>query len=230
MGLELRYDRPTSIFIGGDDRPTLNWCALALAGQFDPEFFWTDVRLPGEKLADTDPLSQQVVPTSRCHTVEPPALARDERSAEIARRRAGDLLRSDEPSDTTARLVGFLGLPAHTQSLLPGEGGRRPPRCVVLSNAHRLVALYPTVSVSPTVRAIVEYGATLIATFADAAPEGRWAFETVLHVAAQGASDWRQAKLTVERLGGGPQRDPPETVVLEDFPPIASGLAQAMPG
>lgn len=229
LDLGLKFERPTSVFVGGEDRALLNWCALALARQCDPQFFWTDVRIAGEVLDPRDPLASSVLPPARYHTVEPPSLSRDERSAEIARRRSGEILRADDPSDARNRLIGFLGLPTHTQDLLAGGAGGRSPRCVVLSNAHRLIALYPTTSVEPTVRAIVQYGATLIATFADAAPEGRWAFDTVLQVSGKESARWRTATLRIERLNGGPRRSPATEIALPEIEPIAPMLAAQVP-
>lgn len=176
-----------------------------------------------------DPLTRSVIPPARFHTVEPPSLPRDERSAEIARRRAGELFRSDDPSNAHARLIGFLGLPSHTQEILSGGAAGQAPRCVVLSNAHRLVALYPAGSVEPTVRAIVDYGATLLTTFADAAPDGRWVFETVLQVSHGTPGSWREARVAIERLNGGERRASPTTVRLGDLQPIAGVLAREIP-
>lgn len=191
------FEGPTSVIICGSDRPLLNWVAYALAVASDAEFHWTDVRLEGEVLAPEDLLSRNVIPTEQLSTVRPPDLAPDDTTANVA---VSAVIRSDEPPDEVRRLVEFLRLPAQTQSVLSRVAGGESPRVVVLSNGHRLVAIYPNIEVvRPTLRAIVASGVVLIMTFADAAPQGRFAFDTVIHVDSSARQDWRRATARVEK-------------------------------
>jgi hypothetical protein len=116
----------------------------------------------------------------------------------------------------------------HTQRLLSAGPSGGPPMVLVLSNAHRLVALYPTDSVAPVVRAIVETGAILFMTFADSPPEGRLAFDTVMHVEGNDPMSWNEATLRVEKgPASGPLRAGSEHR-LGQLPPIASVLANRL--
>jgi hypothetical protein len=210
------------VIVCGSDRPLLNWVAFALASVSDPAFIWTDIRLEGEVLADTDPLSRRLIPRDRLNVVRPSELERSDPTVV-----EGSVVRADEPPETLRRLVDFLRLPVHTQRLLSGGPPGGQPMVLVLSNAQRIVALYPTTSdVAPTVRAIVETGTTLIMTFADAAPEGRLAFETVLHLEGTDARKWREAGLRAEKgpspgpLGAGTRYR------LGEFEPVATILSR----
>ena len=191
------FEGPTSVIICGSDRPLLNWVAYALALASDPEFHWTDVRLEGEVPAPDDLLSRNVIPPDRLSTVRPPELTPDDTTANVA---VSAVIRDDETPDEVRRLVEFLRLPPQTQSVISRSAPGGPPRVVVLSNGHRLVAIYPTIeAVRPTVRAIVAAGVVLIMTFADAAPQGRFAFDVVLHIDAPVRQDWRRATMRVEK-------------------------------
>lgn len=229
MAFEPSFDRPSSVFLSGDNRSLLNWCALGLARKADPRFRWTDVRLTGEALDPTDPLARGAVPSDRLHVVEPPSLTPNQRLADVARTRSDTLIDPAEPAAARQRLIDFLRLPTHTQELLSAAppGAARP--CVVLSNSHRLIALYPSNLVGPIIRAIVDSGMTIISTFGDAAPEGRWAFDTVLRVEGGVPSRWREATLTIEKVSGEKPAPHPERVPLSVVRPIALLLAREFP-
>jgi len=217
---------PTSVVIIGDDRPLLNWVAYALASQTDPEFIWTDVRLPGEVLHPSDVLTRGLIPENRMSIVWPGDLARNEPDANVA---GSFLIRSDEPTVNIQRLVDFLRLPTHTQEILARPRPAGVTRVLILSNGHRVVALYPSPeAVALTVRAIVATDSILLMTFADAPPEGRLAFDTVVHVAGSESKRWREAKLRVEKgPPNGPLRQGLECR-LEEFAPIAAVLAKEL--
>jgi hypothetical protein len=191
------FGGPTSVIICGSDRPLLNWVAYALATASDPEFHWTDVRLEGEVMAPDDVLSRSVIPADQLSTVRPGELTPDDTLGNVA---VSAVIRDDETPDEVRRLVEFLRLPAQTQSVLSRTSSEEPPRVVVLSNGHRLIAIYPNIdAVRPTVRAIVASGVVLIMTFADAAPHGRFAFDVVLHVDAPVRQDWKRATIRIEK-------------------------------
>jgi hypothetical protein len=219
------FNRPTSVIVCGSNRPLLNWVAYALASITDPGFIWTDVRLQGEVLADADPLSRNLIPPDRMNVVHPKELALHRGGAKAV---AESVIRADEPTDTVRRLADFLRLPLHTQRLLSAGPSQGQPMVLVLSNGHRLVAFYPTDAVGPTVRAIVESGATLIMTFADAPPEGRLVFETVLHLEGNDTRGWRQASLTAEKgPADGPLRSG-SAYRLGEFDPVTDILASGL--
>ncbi|HYK93594.1 MAG TPA: hypothetical protein VEY07_06090 [Thermoplasmata archaeon] len=193
------FDRPTSVIICGSDRPLLNWIAFALAGCVDPRFAWTDVQMEGEQLDPLDPLSRHLIPPARFDSVTPFQMGAEVVPAGISPEK---LIRPDERGETVRHLADFIRLPAHTQERISQIPSGHEPAVLVLSNGHRLVALYPSASVGRAVGAIVSAGATLIMTFADAPPAGRLAFSAVVHVSGRGMADWREATLRVEK--GGP--------------------------
>jgi len=215
------FDRPTSVFISGGNRSLLNWVALAFAAESNPEFVWTDVRLHGESLAASDPLAQGRVPDARLSVVFAEELVRNDEAAKIA---LGGVVRADEPPENVMRLVDFLRLPTHTQrqiSKLPKEG---PPMVFVLSNSHRMAALYPPGTVRPVVRAIVAAGVILIQTFADASPEGRFDYDTVLHIEGDDNGSWKTATIRVEQAPPSSRLTVGSVQRLSDFPPISTVL------
>ena len=227
MATRTMFPQPTSVFICGTSRPLLNWVAYALATEADPQFVWTDVRLEGEVAAPDDLLSRGLIPPDRLRLVSPPELKPDDATANVA---VSAVIRDDDVPEEVQRAVEFLRLPTKTQELLADVKGRGSPPVVVLSNAHRLVAIYHDLAVvQPTVRAIVRSGVVLVMTFADAPPGGRLAFDVIVHVEGSDPTAWRLAKLRVEK-------GPPEgvlaagtEVLLADIDPIASVLRHEFP-
>ncbi|HYB78748.1 MAG TPA: hypothetical protein VEG66_03175 [Thermoplasmata archaeon] len=221
------FSRPTSVIICGTSRSLLNWAAYALAAGTDPDFLWTDVRLSGEVVAPEDPLSRDLIPSGRLRLVSPAELRPDDATANAA---LSAVIRDDDTPEELERAVEFLRLPSTTQDVLAEAKGDGSPRVVVLSNGHRLVAIYNDLAVvRPTVRAIVGAGVALIMTFADAPPGGREAFEIVLHVEGSDPTAWRLARLRVEKA-------PPDSIfpagsetLLADVGPIASVLRREFP-
>ncbi|MCI4353795.1 MAG: hypothetical protein L3K06_00325 [Thermoplasmata archaeon] len=218
------FSHPGTLFLCGNSRPLLNWTAYALAASTDPSFFWTDIRLRGEVLDATDPLARSLVPSDRLSILHPFVLTRNVAGADIANAASGAVIRSDEPPDAVRRLVEFLRLPSHTQEVLSSRDPEDPPMVIVLSNAHRVVALYPTATVAPILRPIVEAGALLVATWADAPPEGRLSFDTILHLRGDEHGQWRRASLTVEKSAVPGILRLGENYPLESLAPIAAIL------
>jgi hypothetical protein len=199
------FSRPTSVFVAGSSRPLLNWVVYAITSAADPEFVWTDVRLGGEVLDPDDLLAQGVIPPRQLGIVAPEDLRRNIPPEGLP---VKELLREEDRTGMAKRLTDFLRLPLHTQELLSEIPPGDRPAIRVLSNAHRLAAYYPTETVGQIVGAIVSAGATFVATWADAPPSGRLAFDTVLHVDGHSVREWRNAVLRVEvgdvEVGLGP--------------------------
>jgi len=221
------FPNPTSVIICGSSRPLLNWVAFALASAGDPEFHWTDVRMSGEVLSPDDLFARDLIPADRLHLARPRELTPDDATANVA---VSAVIRDDETPEELRRVLEFLRLPGPTQELLAETAGTGPPRIVVLSNGHRLLALYPELGiVAPTVRAIVGAGVVLIMTFADAPPGGRVAFDVVLHLEGHEPKEWRQAALRVEKApSSGPFRAGSK-VRLTDFEPVAAVFRREFP-
>jgi hypothetical protein len=167
-----------------------------------------------------------LVPTERLIVVRTQDLAPDDAAANMA---VTAVIRPDEAPDNLQRVIDFLRLPATTQRVLaqPREEGK--PRVAVLSNGHRIVALYPTPdAVDPTIRAIVGADTILIMTFADAGPDGRFSFENVLHLEGSIRDGWRSASLTVEQWAPGGPFEAGTKYRLVDLTPLADVLARQL--
>ena len=226
MKLDPIFRGPTSTIVWGDDRSLLNWLAYALAVVTDPEFTWTDVRYPGQVLPETDPLARNLIPPDRLNVVRTTDLIPDDAAANAA---VSAVIRPDESPDDVQRVIDFLRLPATTQRVLerPRPGGQA--KVAVLSNGHRIVAIYPTPDVvDPTLRAIVASNTILIMTFADAGPEGRFRFENVLNLEGTVRDGWRSATLTVEKWGPGGPFEAGAKHRLADLPTVAEVLTRAL--
>ena len=213
MSTTFHFDRPGTVFLQGTSRPLLNWIAWALARDSDPLYAWTDVRLRGEPLDPNDPLALDVIPGDRLSVVHPNEMAPEVATAARARAAAPGLVDPGESAEIGRRLEEFLRLPTHTQEQLAAHTGDRRLTALVLSNAHRIVGHYPTEMVAPILRTIVRSGVVLFLTFADAPPDGRLAFDSVLRVYGTDARFWRGARIEVERV-------PPESglVVGSSYP------------
>jgi len=218
------FDPPTSVFLCGSGRSLLNWVAYALVVDHPGGFVWGHVRLEGEVLEDSDLLKTQLIPRERFIAVSPGELKRDELAGNVA---VSGLMRSQEEGEPVRRFSDFLRLPAQTRDLisrLPREGS---PPVLVLSGGHRLAALYSADTVAPTVRSIVEFGGSMLMTWADAPVKGRLEFERILHLKGDDPSQWRTAVLSVEKgWAGGPLRTGAE-LRLADLAPVASVLGRS---
>jgi len=221
------FDRPSSAILCGTDRSLLNWVAYALSSAPGVQSIWTDVRLDDELLDPSDLLRRELIPKERFLTVSPDKLARDDYAGNLA---LGGLVRSDEPEETVRRFADFLRLPAHTQALISRIPRDDRPVVLVLSNAHRLAALYRAPDVEPTLRAIVESGVSLLMTWADALSGGRLAFDRILHVRGSMESGWKRAVLSMERGSPVGLLRPGAEVALEEYPPVAKVLSAFLEG
>jgi hypothetical protein len=217
------FDPRTSVILCGSGRSLLHWVAYAFVADHPAGFLWGHVRLQGEVLEDSDILKTQLIPPGRFIPVSPGELARNEAAGNVAH---GGLMRSETEDELVRRFAEFLRLPTQTQEMisrLPREG---PSPVLVLSGTQRLAALYPVEVIGPTIRSIVEFGGSVLMTWAEAPHEGRLEFERVLHVKGYELSKWRDAVLAVEKgWSTGPLRTGAE-LRLSDVAPIATVLSR----
>jgi len=215
----------TSVVLCGSNRSLLHWVAYSFVAEHPAGFLWGHVRLPGEVLEDSDVLKTQLIPPDRFLTVSPGELARDELAGNVA---LGGLMRSEAEEELVRRFADFLRLPAQTQEMisrLPREG---PSPVLVLSGGQRLAALYSPEVVGPTIRSIVQFGGSMLMTWAEAPTGGLLEFERVLHVKGYEPSKWRDAVLTVEKgWSTGPLRTGAE-LRLRDVAPVAAVLSKTL--
>jgi hypothetical protein len=137
-------------------------------------------------------------------------------------------IRPDSPVDELERLADFLRLPAPTQELISSRGAEPGPIVLVLSNAHRLAAFYPSGTVGPLIRAIVSRGVSVLFTFADTPPQGRLVFDNIWHVNAIDPLFWKEGRFRVERGDPSGPLAAGSEVRLETLPVVAPVLAGAL--
>jgi hypothetical protein len=218
------FERPTSVYLGGTNRALLNWVAFAAAQESPRGYVWTDVRLRDQLLDEESPIGRRVIPPERLRVVSPAELAPLESPKS---RQTSRLQHADESPETIARLVQFLGLaPRPSEGHAHPSANDGPPMLLILSNAHRIAALYPTAKVGAVLQAIVASGGTLLLTFADAPPAGRMSFQYALQLEGGDLRDWRRAVLHVEKGSpSGPLRSG-SRFPLFDLPPVLRTLSQ----
>lgn len=181
--------RATSVFVHGSSRALLNWVMYVLLASSDPEYFWTDVRLPEEVLDPFDPLARGIVPESQLSVILP----EDLRPSSPSGSAMAEMLADDESSDSARRVASFLRLPPHTQELIARKTRVGRISLFGLSNAHRTAALYRGEAVRTTLRAIHDSGVSLIMTWADALPGPHRFFDFVVEVEGSHPSGWKDA-------------------------------------
>lgn len=186
-------------------------------------FVWTDIQLTGEVRDDADLLRTNLVPPDRFFELPPSVLRLDDFAGNVA---LGGLVRSGESPKEAQRFADFLRLPPHAQQLISRFAGGGPPPVLVLSNAQRIAPFYTWETASPAVRSVVEAGASLLVTWAEAPTKARLEFEQILHLKGPELASWRDAVLHVERgRSNGLLRTGAE-LRLGDHPAVASILGK----
>jgi hypothetical protein len=217
------FERPTSVILLGSPGALLNWVALGFASTSRGGYFWTDVRLPEQRIDDRDPLARAAIPSNRLSVVQPQELSRNDAPANAA---LSMVVRADDDGGTLRQLADFIRLPTHTQALIAAQPPGDTSPLVVLSNAQRIAPLYPEDAVAPVVKAIVGAGVSLFVTYADEAPQGRLDFENVWHLKSRPASSWPEAWIEVEKASAGGPYEAGAKVEVRAIPRLAGVLGQ----
>jgi hypothetical protein len=212
--------RPTSVVLHSADRPLVNWVMYAMLVRANPNFIWTDVRLPGEVLDPLDPLARHVIPDRQLSVVRPEVLRRNPEATDIV----STMIHPEEAGDQKQQLVNFLRLPEHTQDLISRVPKTGLIPALGLSNGQRIAALFPPETIRPTLQGIKAAGSSLILTWADALPGSAKEFDFVLGVEGLGPRSWRSALLRCDQGdSSGPIRAG-KRFRLGDLAPIAEVL------
>jgi hypothetical protein len=213
------------VFLGGSCRALLNWVAYAFAVGNPGGYAWTDIQLDGEVRDETDLLQTKRIPKDCFFEIPPEVLQLDEFAGNVV---LGGVVRAEESADALRQLSDFLRLPSHAQKVISGLPLEGPPAVLVLSNAQRIAALYSWKTVAPALRSILQSGASLLVTWAEAPTAARLEFETILHLKGDDPSSWKDTLLRVERASSsGPFRTGAE-LRLSDCPDVAAVLEQAL--
>jgi hypothetical protein len=190
------FREPAAAILCGYPGSLLDWVAYGFASTNKGGYFWTDVRMPGQLIDEADPLARGRIPPDHLNVVEPHQLTRNDVPANAA---ISALIREEESRPSMQLFVDFLRLPLHTQRLISEQQEGPDPILLILSNAQRIAAQFPTDTVGPVVRAIVGSGVSLLLVFPDEPPAARLAFENVWHIHGEGIRTWRTARLEIER-------------------------------
>lgn len=219
------FSKPTSVFLCGNCGAVLNWVAFAIASRVPGSYYWIDVRHGGQLLDPLDPLARGAIPTDQLSVHLPGELAPNEPAAGAAT--PGGVQPGERAVEPEQR-ADFLRLPPPVQALVLAKRSQEPPMVLVLSNTHRLAAFYPSATVGPVVRAILALGVSMLFTFADAPPEGRFAFEHIWQLQAIDPLFWRQARFRVERGDASDPVPPGAEIELERLPVVSAALAEVL--
>lgn len=190
---------PVTVLVHGASRDLVNLVTYGLVAWVGSEFSWIDVRIGHQPPSGMGPVHLGLIPTGRLVVVN--------RLAEMAPNRIGrDALRSvvrpDGPRDSLEELSEFVRLPRPIQIALARTAPGSHPGIMVISNAHRLIALYDATTVPELLREITGLGASLFVSYADEPPTRRSAFDYVLQVVGRSAEEWSEATIEFERAVG----------------------------
>lgn len=216
---------PVTIFVHGESRALVNLVMYGLIEWTTPDYSWIDVRIRNRSPTGLDPVALGAIPSGRIVVVD----RLDEMAPDPIRGNAvWSVIRSDEPPDSMRSLSDFVRLPRPVQQALALTGGGTRPGAVALSNAHRLVALYDGTTVPDTLRTVVALGASLFVSFADEAPDSRYAFDFVLKVDGASPEVWSESELIVEKSTGPAEGLRGMRAYLGDLAPLHRLISRAV--
>jgi len=219
------FDRPSSVLVYGPSRALVNLTLFALAQATTPEFQWLDIGVPGEERTPVDPVRLGWIPEERLWLIErPDALRPDDLTANLA---LFGLIRSDEPPTTLAQVAEFLRLPQVSQRILATRPSDGRPGALAVTNAHRVMAVFPPDRVPPILSVHRNAGFSVFVGYADSAGPGRFLFDFVIRLDGEHAAGWKSSQMVCEKgITAGPLRDG-RPVRLSEIPIVARVLTKA---
>lgn len=217
------FERPTSAILVGTPGALLNWIAFGFASTSRGGYFWTDVRLSGQKVDERDPIARGEIAPARFAVVPPEELSQNDAPANAA---LSMLVHADDGGGPLRQLADFIRLSTHTRELIASQPRGESPPLLVLSNAQRVASLYRAEAVGPVVQAIVGSGVSLLVTYADDPPEGRVDFENVWHVRTPDRAPWSEASIEVEKARTDGPFAPGSRVGLRTVPRLRATMAR----
>jgi len=221
------FERPSTILVHGPSRPAINLALFAFAEAITPDFQWIDIGVPGEEPVPSDPAQRGWIPEERLWRVEKPELLRpNDLTANLA---LFGLIRWDEPASSIAQVTEFLRLPDTSQRILSTRPRDGRPGALAVTNAHRVMALYPADRVGPVLEVHQNAGFSVLVGFAEAVGTGQELFDFVFQLDCESPADWRAGHLVcTQGIHSGPLRDA-RPVPLEEIPLLASVFSRANP-
>ena len=220
------FDRPNAVFVYGPSRPLVNLALFAFAEATTPDFQWLDIGIPGEERTAFDPIRLGWIPEERLWKVDrPDALRPDDLAANLA---LFGLIRSDEPPKSLIHLTEFLRLPETSQRILATRPLDGKPGALAVTNAHRVMATFPTNRVPPILAVHRSAGFSVFVGYSESAGPGRGLFDFVFRLDCEHIGDWKKGHLVCEKgITSGPLRDS-RPVPLEAIPMLVDVVSRAM--
>ena len=218
--------RPVTVFVYGSSRDLVDLVTYGLVAWVGSEFSWIDLRAGELSPSGTSPPRLGFIPRDRLVVVD----EIDEMTpSRLGRDAVRSLIRTDEPPDSMERLSAFARLPRPIQLALARAVPGPRPAIMVVSNAHRLTALYGASTMPEAVRELTSLGASTFLAFADRPPDIRFAFDFVLRVVGSGPDNWTEATLEFERARAMGPSMRGRRVRLGKVRPLARLLVAATP-
>lgn len=214
------FERPSTVLVHGPSRPAINLALFAFAEAITPEFQWVDIGVPGEEPGPSDPGRMGWIPEDRWWRVDrPEELRPNELTANLA---LFGLIRMDEPPSNIAQLTEFLRLPETSQRVLATRPRDGHPGVLAVTNAHRVMALYPADRVGSILAVHQNSGFSVLVGFAEVAGPGQQLFDYVFQLDCKSPAEWRTGHLVCTKgISSGPLRDA-RPVPIEDIPLLAN--------
>jgi hypothetical protein len=194
---------PYGTFAWGESRPVLNRLLFAMVRALDPTPMWLELMPRRAEGDERGPVELGWIAPDHLFIAEDPSAARPQDA--VANMALLNIVRSDEPAKTIARVADFIRLPPIAQEVIERLGGGESPRALAIANSDQVRGLYPTTveGVRPIITSFLN--AQMWPIFASRGPPGpgRMAFDFVLEIRAVDLAHWREGTLVPEKAPPG---------------------------
>jgi hypothetical protein len=186
-----------SLLVYGESRPLVNLLLYALADEVNPGLHWLDVQDPSAPPSEWDPCRMGWVGAGHAWTTDATETLQPDRTRATAA--IFELVRSDEPPATLARLADFLRLPDPMQRILgemPSDGGNH---LLAVANADRIAGSFPEPVLAPILDAFEWVRCSLFVGFTGSLPPTVSRFTHVVRIQGGSPTAWHEARIHFER-------------------------------
>jgi hypothetical protein len=211
-----------STFLWGESRAVVNRLLYAMVRAVDPEPFWLDLspaRSPGE---EPGPAELGWIPNDRLFRADDPDLARPQDA--VANLALVNVVRSDEPSPSAAKVADFARLAPIAQEIIRRVGSDGPRHALAVSNSDRVRGDYPhsVEGIQPIVAALLDAPLTPFIAAQGIPGAGRMAFAYVFEVRAEDLAHWSEGALCPEKVPRESALRLGEPVPLRNIPGLSA--------
>jgi len=220
---------PYATFLWGESRSVLNRVLFAMVRAVDPEPLWLDMHPRRTEAEDPGPVELGWIASDHLFLADESDEGRPQDA--VANMALGNVVRSDEPATSVARLADFLRLPPIKQEIIGRFGAGDSPHALAVANAERVQSYYPdnAEGVRPFVAAMVDAPLRPYLSVKGPPGEGRFAFDFVFRVLADDLAHWAEGSLLPEKAPTGSGIEVGVPIPLRDIPGLAEAFA-AGPG